>query len=78
MHDDMILAGKDKAKLKRVMEELPARFEIKDLGELSYFLRTSIIQNHEEKKAWIEQPTYTEKLLNKMKMSDSKPLSNSC
>ena len=42
--DDMILAGKDEAKMKSIKEELSSRFDIKDLGKLSYFLGMSIIQ----------------------------------
>ena len=58
--DDMILAGKDEAEMKRVKEELSSKFDIKDLGKLSYFLGMSIVQNQEEKKTWMGQPTYTE------------------
>ena len=73
--DDLILAGKDKAKMKRVKEELSSEFDIKDLGKLSYFLRMSIVQNQEEKKIWMGQPTYTEKLISRMGMSNCKPVS---
>ena len=45
-----------------------------DLGELSYFLDISIIQNQEKKTTWIGKPTYTETLLTKMGMSDCNPV----
>ena len=70
--DDMILAGKDKAKMNNGKEELSSKFDVKDLGKLSYFLGMSIIHNHEEKETWIGQPAYTEKLLSKMGMSNCK------
>ena len=70
--DDLILAGKDKAKMKRVKEKLASEFDIKDLGKLSYFLGMSIIQ---DQKIWMGQPTYTEKLLSKMGMNNCKPVS---
>ena len=73
--DDLILAGKDKAKMKRVKEELASEFDIKDLGKLSYFLGMSIIQDQEKKKIWMGQPTYTEKLLSKMGMNNCNPVS---
>ena len=66
--DDMILAGKDENKLKMIKEELSARFNIKDLGKLSYFLGISIVQKQNE--IWMGQP---EKLLMKFGMSDCKP-----
>ena len=72
--DDMILAGKNEAKLKSVKDELSSKFDIKDLGKLSYFLGMSIICNQEEKKTWMGQPAYTEKLLTKMAMSDCRPV----
>jgi len=71
--DDMVLAGKDKAKMKKVKEELSAKFDIKDLGKLSYFLGILITQ-HQEKETWMGQPMYTERLLNQMGMSDCKPV----
>ena len=58
--DDLILAGKDKAKMKRVKEELASEFDIKDLGKLNYFLGMSIVQNQVEKKTYMGQYTYTE------------------
>ena len=41
--DDMILARKDKNRMKKVKEELSSKFDIKDLGKLSYFLGMSIV-----------------------------------
>ena len=36
--DDIILTGDDSAELERLKERLVDEFEIKDLGELKYFL----------------------------------------
>ena len=55
--------------MKQVKEELSSEFDIKDLGKLRYFLRMSIVQN-QKKKIWMGQPTYTEKLLSRMGMSN--------
>ena len=68
--DDIVLAGKDEQIITDVKHQLAVKFDMKDLGELSYFLGISIIQNQEKKTAWIGQPTYTETLLAKMGMSD--------
>jgi len=68
--NDMILAGKDEATLKTVKDALSSKFEIKDLGRLSYFLGISIVCNQEDKKTWMGQPAYTEKLLSRMGMSE--------
>ena len=72
--DDMILAGKDETKMEKVKKELSSKFDIKDLGELSYFLGMSIVQKQEEKVTWMGQPTYTQKLLTKTGMNDCKPV----
>ena len=72
--DDMFLAGKDAARMKSVKQQLSSKFDIKDLGKLSYFLGMSIVQNLEERRTWMGQPTYTEKLLTKMGMGDCKPV----
>jgi hypothetical protein len=70
----MILAGKDETKMENVKKELSSRFDIKDLGELSYFLGMSIVQKREEKVTWMGQPAYTQKLLTKTGMIDCKPV----
>ena len=72
--DDMVLAGKDKKRMKHVKEELSSRFDIKDLGKLRYFLGMSVIQDQEKKESWIGQPKYVERLLTEMGMSNCKPV----
>ena len=72
--DDMVLVGKDEAKVKHVKEELSSRFDIKDLGKLGYFLGISVVQDQEKKETWIGLPTYTKRPLTRMGMSDCKPI----
>ena len=68
--DDMILAGKDETRMNEVKQQLSAKFDIKDLRKLSYFLGISIVQNQKRKETWMGQPSYTKTLLTKMGMSD--------
>ena len=74
--DDMIMAGNDKAKMKSVKKKLSSKFDIKDLGKLSYFLGMSIACPESGGKEDLDRTTcvYTEKLLTKMEMSDCKPV----
>ena len=58
--DDIIIAGRDKSSIKRVKRQLAAKFDIKDLGKLSYFLGISIIQDQDKKTTWMGQ-TLTQK-----------------
>jgi len=71
---DIVLAGKDETRIKRVKKELASKFDVKDLGKLNYFLEMSTLQYHEEKKTWMGQPSYTQQLLEKEGMSDCKPV----
>ena len=73
--DDIILAAKNEKQLKQVKENLSNKFDIKDLGELKYFLGIKVEQNRESGSIWIGQPAYTENLLKRLGMQDSKPTS---
>jgi len=43
-----------------------SKFDIKDLGELKYFLGMKVEQNKEIGAFWIGQPAYTENLLKRL------------
>ena len=58
--------------MKEVKEALAKQFEVKDMGELHYFLGMSIVQNHKAGNIWISQPTYTENILKKFGMENAK------
>ena len=45
--DDLILAARNEKQLKQVKENLSNKFDIKDLGELKYFLDIKVEQNKE-------------------------------
>ena len=42
--DDLIITGDDKAQLENVKKVLGAEFDMKDLGELMYFLGIEVIR----------------------------------
>ena len=71
--DDIVLAGKNEQIINNVKRQLAVKFDNKDLGELSFFLGISVIQN-QKKTTWIGQPTYTKRLLAKMGTSECNPL----
>ena len=72
--DDILLAGKSKERMIEVKSVLSNMFEVKDLGELNYFLGVKVVQNHKDGTIWIGQPTFTESLLNKFQMHQCKSL----
>ena len=73
--NDIILAAKNEKQLKQVKENPSNKFDIKDLGELKYFLGIKVEQNKESGSVWIGQPAYIENLLKRLGMQDSKPTS---
>ena len=46
--DDILLAGKSKERMTEVKSVLSNMFEVKDLGELNYFLGVKVVQNHKD------------------------------
>ena len=54
--DDILLAGKSQQKIDEIKVALGRRFQLKDMGELHYFLGVGVEQNSETGKALIGQP----------------------
>lgn len=73
--EDIVLAGKSDKRMADVKRALSDKFEMKDLGELHYFLGVKIVQNHEKGTTWIGQPLYTENILQKFGMENAKSIS---
>ena len=70
---DIHLAGKDIERIDEVKTALSDEFQVKDLGELNFFLGVQVIKNAENSSIWIGQPSFVEHLLNKYGMGDAKP-----
>ena len=73
--DDIILAGKSEKKMADIKKALSDKFEMKDLGELHYFLGVKVIQDRKKGNIWIGQPVYTKNILQKFGMENAKPIS---
>lgn len=72
--DDILLAGKSDERMIEVKRALSERFDVKDMGELHYFLGVNINQN-QDGDVWIGQPVYTQTILEKFGMNNAKPVS---
>ena len=70
--DDIILAGTTDVKIAEVKQSIADRFEVKDMGELKFFLGVQIIQ--QSGKIWMGQSTYAENVLKKFGMENAKPV----
>ena len=69
--DDIIIAGKTE-RIAEIKAALADRFDVKDMGELHYFLGVKIIQDHRKGTIWMGQPLYTENLISNFNMQDAK------
>lgn len=69
---DVLVAGKTEQKIARVKADLGERFELKDLGELPYFLGVSVRQSPGE--TWIGQPGFTQAIIKKFGMGECRPV----
>ena len=74
--DDIVLGERSEAKMTAVKEELSQKFQMKDLGPLHHFLRIKVVQDRLTGAIWIGQPSYTEMVLQKFGMNDSKPVNS--
>ena len=72
--DDIILAGKMEQNLEEVKTALSTKFNIKDLGELNYFLGIKVDQKTQDS-IWIGQSSHTKNLLKTLGMQDCKQVS---
>ncbi len=44
VYDDIVLAGRSDERIKEVKDAIAKKFEIKDMGQLHYFLGMTVIQ----------------------------------
>ena len=72
--DDIVIGGESTAKIEKIKRELNSKFDVKDLGKLTYFLGMKVEQDLEEHQTWIGQPAFIERLLKEFKMDESKPV----
>ncbi|KAL6313455.1 hypothetical protein AAG906_004418 [Vitis piasezkii] len=63
--DDMLIVGRDTS------------FEMKDLGPTSHILGIKISRDRTNEKLWLSQESYIEKVLDKLNMGKTKPMSSS-
>uniref|UniRef100_A0AAV1U7S1 Reverse transcriptase Ty1/copia-type domain-containing protein n=1 Tax=Peronospora matthiolae TaxID=2874970 RepID=A0AAV1U7S1_9STRA len=72
--DDLILASSSNELLKSTKMALSTRFEMKDLGELNYFLGMEIKNDRKTGMVTVRQTKFLESVLTKFGMDNSKPV----
>ena len=72
--DDMLIIGKDKAKIKALKKSLMRRFEMEDLGPARYFVGVRITRNRKEGTISLCQDAYINKILKRYGMQNCYPV----
>ena len=70
--DDVIIIGDSEDEIGKVKDLLKAEFDIKDLGELMYFLGIEVIRTRDG--IWLMQRKYVLDMLEKFGMTGCKPI----
>jgi len=73
--DDILIFGADKMSVDLLKLQLSIKFEMKDMGELSYFLGIQVHRDRKNRKLWIHQEGYTKAILERFGMENSAPVS---
>ncbi len=72
--DDLLIAARTKSQTSWIKKMLSDRFDMKDLGEAKVCLGLEITRNRQQRKLWLTQQSYMEKIVERFGMSDSKPV----
>ncbi|TQE01264.1 hypothetical protein C1H46_013171 [Malus baccata] len=74
--DDIILTGSSSQLIDGVIQALAKEFDLKDLGQLHYFLGLQI--TYQPQGLFVSQTKYIKDLLEKVDLQDSKPCNTPC
>ena len=72
--DDMLIVGRDQAKIRMLKKALNRTFSMKDLGPARQILGMHIIRDQSKKQLWLSQERYVTKVLQRFNMSEAKPV----
>ena len=72
--DNIVLAGSSDKHISEVKKSLASRFNVKDMGELHYFLGIKIVQDQRSGDLWVGQQVYTDSILESFGMENGKPV----
>ncbi|GAA0152795.1 hypothetical protein LIER_37562 [Lithospermum erythrorhizon] len=73
--DDMLIVGKVISRIKELKSTLSKSFSMKDLGEAQKILGIEIVRDRNEKKLYLSQEKYVEKVLRRFGMDKAKAVS---
>ena len=71
--DDLLIAGKSMSHIQELKGHLGKRFKMTDLGPCQHYLGMKVTRDRKNRILWLDQETYTEKVLKDFDMWDSAP-----
>ena len=73
--DDMLVAGSSMRKIEELKKLMAKKFSMKDLGEAKQILGMRIKRDRKQRKLWLSQEDYVEKVLKRFNMENAKAVS---
>ncbi|XP_059291841.1 F-box/LRR-repeat protein At5g63520-like [Lycium ferocissimum] len=73
--DDMLIVGKNASRIGELKKQLSKSFAMKDLGHAKQILGMSITRSRDEKKLYLSQKKYIERVLERFNMKNAKRVS---
>jgi len=70
--DDMLIASQSEQEIQQLKLRLKSEFEMKELGEANKFLGIEISRSKQQRKIYLSQKSYLEKLISRFGMANSK------
>ena len=70
----MLIVGQDRAQISKLKEELAESFEMKDLGPAKQILGMEITRDRKNRRLWLSQERYVERILERFNMKEAKPV----
>ncbi|KAK2999025.1 hypothetical protein RJ639_024468 [Escallonia herrerae] len=72
--DDMLVAGSSMGRINELKKKLASTFSMKDLGEAKQLLGMKITRDRKQKKLWLSQEEYIDKLLEDPPLEQALPV----
>nr|KYP47187.1 Retrovirus-related Pol polyprotein from transposon TNT 1-94 [Cajanus cajan] len=72
--DDMLVVGSNKVRVQELKAQLAREFDMKGLGPANKILGMQIHRDRKNRKIWLSQNNYFQKILRRFNMQDCKPI----
>jgi hypothetical protein len=70
--DDLLISGRSKAELQKVIADLSKHWKVAEMGEVSSILGLKVVRDRRAKRIWLTQPGYIDKLIDRFPPSTNR------